>query len=145
MNLFQEIKKRSIPRYEIMELFFRVLTGIIIAIKGIVFMSHYGYLDELIRYSPLYRFADFFWVYYIALADLVCGVFLAFGLLTRVSIILQLPLMAGAFFFITPGGNGFSLNGEWVLSLFMLCLLFYFLIRGAGDISMDRYLDKWEW
>jgi len=81
-----------------------------------------------------------FWVYYIVFAHLVGGIFIIVGLLTRAAVLIQVPVLAGAALFINPGEHGFALNGEFALSLLVLCMLFYFLFKGPGEISMDNYL-----
>ena len=93
----------------------------------------------MLRHSSLSRFAETFWIYYIALTSLLCGVFLVAGLFTRVVAAIQVPVLIGAVLFINPGEHAFALNSEFVLSFIVLAMLAYFLLKGAGEISMDTY------
>ena len=140
MNLTHKILKWEHPRHKILVLVFRVALGIIITLKGIIFLSDLTFLDSLLLHSTLHGFAESFWTWYIALANLLCGIFIITGLFTRVAIIMQIPVLMGAVLFINPGEHAFHLNGELALSLVVLCKLFYFLLKGPGEISMDNYL-----
>lgn len=144
MDLAHKILKWEHQRHKIFVLFFRVILGIIITFKGIIFLNNFTYLDLLLRHSSLYKFAESFWVYYIAFANLLCGVFIVTGLFTRVVVLMQIPVLIGAVLFINPGEQAFTLNGEFALSLLVLGMLFYFLFKGPGEISMDNYLISHE-
>ncbi|PZR25509.1 MAG: hypothetical protein DI535_17625 [Citrobacter freundii] len=61
------------------------------------------------------------------------------GLLTRFAILLQLSVLLGAVFYINPGEGGDIINGESILSIIVLLSLIYFLVKGAGKISMDGF------
>ena len=102
------------------------------------------FLNSLLLHSTLHRYAESFWTWYIALANLLCGIFIITGLFTRVVIIMQIPVLMGAILFINPGEHAFHLNSEFALSLVVLCMLFYFLLKGPGEISMDNYLRNHE-
>lgn len=144
MNLVHKIHSWEQPKHDTLTLVFRVMVGIIITFKGITFLSNLAFLDALLRHSSLYRFAESFWVWYIALSSLLCGIFIVTGLFTRAAIIFQVPVLVGAVLFINPGEHSFTLNGEFVLSLGILSMLFYFLFKGPGEISMDNYLRDHE-
>ena len=144
MNLTHKIHKWEHPRHKILVFVFRVALGIIITFKGIIFLSNLTFLHSLLRHSTLYRFAEWFWTGYIALSNLLCGIFIITGLFTRVAIIMQIPVLMGAVLFINPGEHTFDLNFELALSLVVLCMLFYFLLKGPGEISMDNYLRNHE-
>jgi len=144
MNLVHKIHNWEQPKHDTLTLVFRVILGIIITFKGITFLSNLTFLDALLRHSSLYRFAESFWVWYIALASLLCGIFIVTGLFTRAAIIFQMPILIGAVLFINPGEHSFAINGEFVLSLVILSMLFYFLFKGPGEISMDNYLRDHE-
>src|ERR1044072_1927990 len=79
----------------------RIVLGIILTFKGIYFISHSQQLKDLILSS---RFAAGvgFWTAYVTFAHLFGGVFLIIGLLTRISALLQLPVLLGALIFIIP-------------------------------------------
>jgi uncharacterized membrane protein YphA (DoxX/SURF4 family) len=143
MNLVQQIIKWEHPRHKILVLVLRVILGIIITFKGVVLINNFEYLDSLLRHRTPGAGISF-WIYYIVFAHLLGGIFIIVGLVTRVATLIQVPILAAAVFFINPGEHGFVLNGEFALSLLVLCMLFYFLFKGAGEISMDNYLKNHE-
>lgn len=144
MNVVHKIHNWEQTRHNTLVLIARVILGIVITFKGIVFISNLVFLDSLIRHSRLSWFAENFWVWYIAITSLLCGIFIITGLFTRVATSLQIPVLAGAVLFINPGELAFSINGEFILSLVVLSMLLYFLVKGAGEISMDNYLRNHE-
>jgi uncharacterized membrane protein YphA (DoxX/SURF4 family) len=141
MNVVQQIIKWEQPRHKVLFLTLRVTLGLIIVLKGIIFIRNFEYLNSLLRHSS-FRLGISFWVYYIGFAHLLGGIFIIMGLLTRVAVLLQVPVLAGAVFFINHWENVFSRNGEFILSLLVLCMLFYFLAKGSGEVSVDRYLKN---
>jgi uncharacterized membrane protein YphA (DoxX/SURF4 family) len=143
MNPVHKILRWEHPRHQLLVLITRVVLGIIITLKGIIFISNIEYLDSLLQYSTFSAGVSF-WIYYIVVAHLLGGVFIIVGLLTRVAMLVLLPVLAGAVFFLNPGEHGLVLNGELVLSLLVFCMLFYFLFKGPGEISMDNYLRNHE-
>jgi uncharacterized membrane protein YphA (DoxX/SURF4 family) len=143
MNLVNKILRWEHPRHQLLVLITRVVLGIIITLKGIIFISNIEYLDSLLQHSTFSAGVSF-WIYYIVVAHLLGGVFIIAGLLTRVAMLVLLPVLAGAVFFVNPGEHGLVLNGELVLSLLVFCMLFYFLFKGPGEISMDNYLRNHE-
>lgn len=144
MNLVHEIVRWEQPRRNTIVLIARIVLGMIIALKGILFLSDINRLFNLIEASRLDWFAMSGWVWYIAVSSLFCGVLIILGLFTRFALILQLPILVGAVFFINPSVNGVRFNAEFFLSLLALILLIRFLIRGPGEISMDVYRRRYQ-
>lgn len=142
MNVLHKISHWLLPRRQVLITILRVITGIVIALKGISFIWHYQQLQALIRSSSLSAFAENVWSYYIIFSSLLSGSLIFVGLLTRFAIILQLPVLIGAVFFINPGEGSRIMNGEFILSIVILALLIYFLLKGPGQISMDTYIRE---
>lgn len=143
MNLAKKIIKFERAGHKLIILGLRISTGIIISFKGIMFLSDSTYLDALIAHSR-FKTGQSFWIYYIIFAHLIGGTSLILGLFTRLAAIMQLPILIGAVIFINPGQHGFTLNVEFILSLFVLCALIYFTYKGGGELSMDEYLKNHE-
>jgi len=123
-------------------------------IVGFVFMPHgMQKLFGMFGAPPLEQYVKVFggmgawaaspaWVYYIGILELVGGAMLAVGLLTRV-VAIQLAafmLVATALVHWPLGffwsGRGFELPLSW----FFICL--FILIRGGGNLSVDRALGR---
>ena len=117
----------------------RIALGLILLFKGIFFISHSQQLKELILHS---RFAAGvgFWTVYVTFAHLFGGVFIILGLITRIAAGLQLPVLLGALYFILPQQQTGETGSDLVLSLFVLGLVIFILVKGSGGISMDEYL-----
>ena len=121
--------------------FLRVGLGIFLMVKGFMFIQDTGALFAIMRKS------EFPWVsiglaHYVAFAHLVGGFFIAIGLITRVAILFQLPILLGAVFFINPDRGFYSENTELWTSIIVLLLLVFFLIFGSGRFSVDRMIRK---
>lgn len=119
----------------------RIVLGLILLAKGIFFISNAEHLKQLIL-SSRFEAGVSFLTAYITFAHLFGGVFIIIGLLTRLAVVLQIPVLLGALFFVLPqqsldAGSGF------ILSLIVLGLLIFILIKGSGEISMDAYLKKY--
>ena len=119
----------------------RIMLGIILVLKGISFISDTAYLTHLV--GGLH-----FSLWPVMLGSLrgVCPpdgrVSHCLGCLTRLMVILQLPILVGALFFVNIR-QGFSpLNSELWLSVIVLGLLLLFLVIGSGRFSMDEYVKQ---
>ena len=119
----------------------RIVLGVVIFAKGVSFIAD---TDSVARLLENTHFQLSIWsaVHYIAFAHLVGGIFIALGLVTRVAIAFQLPILFGAVFFVNIT-NGFSfLNSEFWFSLVVLLLLIVFFIVGSGRYSLDREMRR---
>jgi putative oxidoreductase len=121
----------------------RMLLGISLFVKGLIFFNNAGYLRDLIienkaiRQSPEIITALLYYVTYI---HMIGGALIFLGLYTRLGALLQLPIVFGAVFFV----NIISpfVNAELWLSILVLALLFLFVVIGSGPFSLDRLLSK---
>jgi Predicted membrane protein len=122
-----------------LQLIIRVILGVILLIKGIFFISNSQHLKDLILNSRFAAGVSFIAGYTI-FAHLLGGVLIIIGLFTRLAVILQIPVLLGALIFILPSNGFLDLGSEMILSIIVLCLLIYVLIKGSGEISMEHYL-----
>ena len=83
-----------------------------------------------------------FWLGAAALSELLGGLFLVFGLLTRVATFFITCTMLTAIVGFHLSGGFFAANGgyEYPLSLFAMALAL--LVSGGGQISVDRVLTR---
>ncbi len=133
---------RSLPRwmYSYSTVFFtlfRALLGVLLFIKGIYFVFNNQHLYELIQHS-WFTSGSSFLALFISIVHLVGGAFITLGLLTRISIVIQLPVLLGAVIF-NLQSQTFGSTFELFLAVFILALLIYYLIKGPGSISMDAW------
>ncbi len=110
----------------------RILLGIFIFYKGIFFVQYADNLTELI--SPLDMGLTEMAIYhYVTLAHIAGGIFIIIGLLTRISVIAQIPILIGAIIFNSISGD---LN-QLVLSVVVLLFLSFYAVVGSGKWSAD--------
>jgi uncharacterized membrane protein YphA (DoxX/SURF4 family) len=126
----------------------RILLGVLLFFKGVIFFNNAPYLryliieNNLIRQSPDLITALIGYVTYV---HLVGGVLIFLGLFTRLAALLQIPIVFGAVFFINILTS--YVNSELWLSILVLALLSLFVIIGSGPFSLDRILSiskNWE-
>ncbi|HTI93737.1 MAG TPA: DoxX family protein [Puia sp.] len=121
----------------------RMLLGFFLLYRGIVFFNNSGYLRYLIietkaiNESPEIITAI---IYYVTYVHIVGGALILLGLFTRLSVLLQLPIVFGAVFFVNITSP--YINSELWLSVLVLALLVLFLLIGSGPFSLDRLLLK---
>ena len=121
--------------------FIRIILGILIFAKGVSFIMDRNSVSDLIQRTS-FQLSIWSAVHYIVFAHLVGGIFISLGLKTRLAVLIQIPILVGAVFFVNIT-DGFSfLNSEFWLSLLVLILLLYFLVVGSGPMSLDKEMDK---
>ena len=120
----------------------RILLGFVIIAKGYHFISNTEGLQLMIANSRFGQ-VSFLLAHYIAFAHLIGGILIVVGLVTRIAVIFQLPILIGAVLFFNSHTGLFSANStELWLSLLILFLLVFFLVEGSGPWSIDEYMKK---
>lgn len=118
----------------------RVFLGALLFMKGYFFIENindiYGLIEENMEYS------SFIIAHYVAVAHLVGGLMLAFGLFTRLASIVQLPVLFGAVFLIDSQDTMLATGSQFEYSLVVLVLLLVFLIYGGGKWSVDHQVIR---
>jgi putative oxidoreductase len=141
MELDHKILKNSTDKQPIWLTFIRVVLGFILFWKGIEFIQDSSRLESLLqnsRFDIVDRNMRML-TYVIPYINLLGGLFIASGLLTRWTSLIQIPILIGAVIFSNmQGGMHFS-NTDLVLSIITLVLLIIFVIKGSGYISADEF------
>ena len=110
--------------------------GALLFYKGVQFMTDTAYLVDIIHAgSP--DLLTMVLVHYIAFMHLAGGVFIVLGLLTRIVIALQVPILVGAV--IVSLSTGVE-TLEAIQAMYALAAGMYFLIVGSGKHSVDYNL-----
>lgn len=118
----------------------RILLGLVLIWKGVQFVGNIDLLKAQIDQYPFITALSFWLAHIIVFAHFVGGLFITLGLLTRVGVIANLPILIGAVFFVHSPTNLFAVHSEMILSLIVLFLLCFFLVEGSGPISVDAYM-----
>jgi len=113
----------------------RMALGVFLFIKGINFMADSQMLVDL--FAPFKNMAGaMIIIHYVAPAHFIGGILLFFGLLTRWTIIAQLPILIGAIL-INFVGEMDTTNLMLASITFLVCV--FFLFYGSGKHSADYY------
>lgn len=119
----------------------RILLGVFLFIKGWVFLRRFPFLRELIISTHAINLSPgvvTLIIYYVTLIHMIGGLLIFLGLLTRISSLLQIPVVFAAVFFVNIVNPYF--NSELWLSILVLALLVLFVVIGSGPFSIDRFL-----
>ena len=120
----------------------RVVLGIIFIIKGVALIEHREQVIMMMEKSNLDLFTFSLSSQYVIAFDLAGGLFIAIGLLTRLIVLFQLPIVILSIIFIDYHQNLFALNSELGYLILILALVIFFLFYGSGPISVDNYISK---
>lgn len=142
MNLLQRIERWGDNHHPKWIDGLRILLGLLLMWKGIQFVNNIDVLKARIAEQPFLTALSFWLAHYIVFAHTVGGLFIALGLLTRVGVIANLPVLIGAVFFVSAGTGLFSVYPELSLSIAVLLMLLFFLVEGSGRISVDEYMRR---
>jgi putative oxidoreductase len=118
----------------------RIGLGVFLFAKGILFASNLSGLIGVMDDRPALAFAAGGVAHYIIMAHLMGGIMIGLGLLTRWAIIINIPILLGALFFVNIS-RGYYGSELW-LSLVVLVLLVVFLILGSGRFSLDEFMKN---
>lgn len=122
----------------------RIALGFILFWKGINFIRDSSVLQSMIHRTGVGMFDknSGFLAFIITYINLLGGLFIAVGLFTRTTSIIQIPILVGAVFLVnmkSPDNSGFEL----VLSIVVLVLLVIFAFKGSSALSADEYFRSY--
>ena len=122
---------------------FRIALGLVLLLKGISFIRDTAALRSMIEQTGVEAFSHHSdtLAFLVAFINLLGGLFIACGLFTRTSSIVQIPILIIATFFVnTKTGES---STELILSAIVLILLVFFAIKGSGTLSADEYFRSY--
>ncbi len=124
--------------------FARIVLGLILLAKGISFFHDSTGLEAMMHRKGWDMFDNNAetWAFVINYINLLGGLFIAVGLITRWAAVIQIPILVGAVVFNFEAGLSFS-NSELILSLFTLLLLIIFVVKGSGAISAEEFFRSY--
>ena len=142
MNLIHKIERFGDSHHPAIIDVLRITLGIFLFLKGYGFFHNMPFLRYTIEDQHLLDLSPAmltFVMYYVTFVHLAGGVLITVGLLTRLSSILQIPIVVGAIFLINIFKS--SPNSDLWLSIFACVLLFLFALIGSGPISLNKLLS----
>lgn len=139
MNLTEKLDRWAFAHHPRWIDFLRIALGLILFIKGYFFIRDTDKIIEILSNSR-FEWVAFAMAHYVAFAHLVGGAMITIGLLTRVAIAFQLPILLGAIIFINSRTGFYSVNSELPFSILVFTMLVFFFIYGSGPSSADQAL-----
>ena len=125
--------------------YLRIVPGLIIFGKGVSFVSDTSVLQNMITQNNVFGFSGMLIsvaIHVVAFAHLVGGILITLGLVTRFAVVIQLPILLFAVFFVNLTIGFSPLNSELWFSVLILFLLIIFWVVGSGPLSVDEGLKR---
>jgi uncharacterized membrane protein YphA (DoxX/SURF4 family) len=132
------IEKKHHPNWLIL---LRVPLGLLLLFRGIQFIKNKATLGLIFSNTNELEKLDWMQVA-IPWIHLLGGLFITMGILTRLSVLFQIPILAGAILFVNTGHHMLTGVSELYFSILILILLIVFLIEGDGNFSWKKILNK---
>jgi putative oxidoreductase len=141
MNVFHQIELWGDRHHPAWLNILRIGLGVFLFLKGVGFIADTTRLTELVNGLKI-DFWPVIAVHYVAFVHIFGGFMIALGVHTRISCLLQIPILLVAVFFVNIR-NGFSyVNSELWISMLTLFLVVLFYIVGSGRFSMDEWMRR---
>ena len=125
--------------------YLRIMLGLIIFGKGVSFVSDTSVLQNMITQNNVFGFSGVLIsvaIHVVAFAHLVGGILITLGLVTRFAVVIQIPILLFAVFFINLTPDFSTPNSELWFSVLVLFLLIMFWVVGSGPLSVDEGLKR---
>ncbi len=138
--MLHQLQQWSITHHPKWLVILRVALGFSLILKGIYFISNSVYLQDVLLQSNL---SGMDWLKIVIPAvHLAGGSLIVAGLFTRWAVLMQIPILLGAVFFVNASHGVFAGQSELALSLIILVLLGLFFAEGGGPLSLDDYFRR---
>jgi putative oxidoreductase len=122
--------------------YLRMLLGIILLLKGVTLIINREQVMLNMEMSNIDVFSFLVTSQYVLVFYIAGGLLVAIGLLTRVIVLFQIPILVATIIFIDYHKGLFALNSDLIYSVLILGLLIFYFIYGSGKISVDNLLNK---
>lgn len=121
--------------------YIRIILGLFLCYKAIVFLVDMSYLVSIMRAGINKDISAFIVVFlgqFIVIVTLLSGIFLIFGIHTRLISIIQVPILIGAIIILNRSGNSTANTIELLITVLTLIMLVVFLVIGNGPLSYSK-------
>ena len=138
VKIMNDIKKwnkwANVHSYFIIDLL-RVMTGVFMLYKGFSFMSNPNYYDYFANELSFFG-GGILLIHIVVSLNVIGGIMIIVGFLTRWVIFIQLPIVIGAATLNITGKMQFQ---NFAISIFILSVFVFFAFFGSGKHSADYY------
>lgn len=155
MRILRDVTQWAAKHKELVLELVRIYLGIGLFVRGVLFVAEAQGVSKLVDLSE-FSLLSAAVAHYVSFVHLLGGLMLAVGLLTRLSALLQIPILAGAVFLVHWREGLLSADQSLEFSALVLFLLVVVFLWGPGRWSADHYvfnrepelrserdLDKW--
>ena len=119
--------------------YFRIALGLILIWKGVAFWTNLGAFSNLMNETSILTATSISLVAHVIIVlHIIGGLLIVIGSHTRVSCLLNLPILLVAVFVVNMRDDIFRPYAEVGLSVFVLLGLICFLIEGDGVLSIEH-------
>ena len=119
----------------------RIVLGAFLCYKGVDFLINMGTMLDLITNRMSFgSFTSMLMSNYIAFAQILGGILLILGVLTRFACLIQIPILLGAIFFVNS--DLYRPFSALALPIIVLLLLILFLVVGNGKWQFLKFREK---
>jgi uncharacterized membrane protein YphA (DoxX/SURF4 family) len=119
----------------------RVLLGVVLFMKGLSFIIDKEMTLQILHDNQ-FDFISVLLLHYVIIFQMAHSVLIAVGLITRIAIAAQFPIVLGAVVLIATTGSFAPLDSDLWLAVILLFLLVFFFIYGPGPLSVDGALRR---
>jgi putative oxidoreductase len=140
MNALQKIDLWNVKHHFVFMDILRFALGLILVLKGVKFAAD----PQEVRILLVNGFFDpisIIFAHYIVMVHIAGGLMIMMGLLTRVSVVFQLPIVLGAVIF-TGHLALFSFYNAATQAILVFVLLLIFAFYGSGAHSVDGFMKR---
>ena len=122
--------------------YIRIFLGMFLCYKAIMFLVDISAMVSLMQYldKGSGAFLTIFLGQFVTIVTLLSGIFLIFGIHTRLICMLQIPILIGAIVILNRTGT--ARTGELLQTILTLILLVCFLVLGNGPLSYSRIFKE---
>lgn len=119
----------------------RILLGVILFIKGLTFILDSDLTLQVLHDND-FGFLPLLIVHYVIIFQMAHSVLIMVGLVTRWAALAQIPIVAGAIWFLATDATFQPLGSDLWLTVLLLFLLGFFFVYGAGPLSLDAVIKR---
>jgi uncharacterized membrane protein YphA (DoxX/SURF4 family) len=138
MPVFNKLEKWSEDHHAGWMDALRIVLGLILTAKGFQFIMDTSSLVKILNENFSLP-QSIVWAQVLAIIHLLTGFLITIGLATRISCLIEIPVLIGAIIFVNINGEGEG-GFELVLSIVVLLLLVFFFFKGSGKFSAYYYM-----
>jgi uncharacterized membrane protein YphA (DoxX/SURF4 family) len=141
MNTLQKIQAYGDAHHPKWLDIMRIILGVILLLKGYYYIRNTGELQQTLLDNDWHLY-NFVLIHVVAFAHLIGGLMIILGLVTRIAVLIQIPILLGAIIFVNAPAGLLTTNSELLLSIIVFFMLIFFFIYGSGPWSMDAYMES---